>query len=342
MKLLIATDDAFVPGRLNGSLRGLLALTAALIEQGVEPALLCRDPSAVDTRMRRYEQGGVPIYVAADPAIAAAPLAVAGEAAAVLVIDGSDGRILSACQGVTPPIIAWVARPFTARAPEPLAEGVALVAASAQLAVAAQRWYGRPARVLPMPVMRLELSPIREQAVLLDPRPAGGIEILFELAAARPRAIFVVAETEPVPAVWRAACFERALRCGNIDWRTDPCDLAELFARARLLVAPALAADADPWAIRTAQTAGIPALASDRGVQAEAVGDAGIVVAVDAPTTTWLAAFDDLRRDGLVYARAVEAAARRRNGTDIEEIAAAIGTTIRAAVAGEAPSSQVA
>ncbi|HUA55308.1 MAG TPA: hypothetical protein VMB81_24210 [Candidatus Sulfotelmatobacter sp.] len=341
MKLLIATDDAFVPGRLNGSLRGLLALTAVLIEQGIEPALLCRDPSAADARVRRYEDG-VPIYTAADPAIAAAPLAVAGEAAALLVIDGGDGRILSACHGVTQPIIAWLARPLTWRASEPLAEGVTLMAASAPLAVAAQRWYGRPARILPTPVMRLDLSPTQEQAVLLDPRPAGGIEILFELAAARPRATFVVAETEPVPAAWRAACFERALRCGNIDWRTDPRDPEELFARARLLMAPALAADADPWAIRTAQTAGIPALASDRGVLAEAVGDAGIVVAADAPTATWLAAFDDLRRDGLVFARAVEAAARRRGGTDIGEIAAAIGTTIRAAVAGEPPSSQVA
>jgi hypothetical protein len=342
VKLLVAANAAFVPERLNGSLLGLLDLVAALAEQGAEPALLCRDPVAADARVRRHEARGMPVFVAAEPATAAAPLAAAGEAAALLLIEGRDGRILSACRGLIQPVIAWFARDLAMRAAEPLADNVSLLAASPRLARAVQRWYGRPARFVPMPVSRLDLTPTPEQAVLLDPRPVGGIEILLEIAAARPRATFVVAETEPLPTAWRAACFERARRCGNIDWRVDSPDLADLFARARLLVAPALAADADPWAIRTAQTAGIPALASNQGGLAEAVGEAGLSISADAPTDTWLAAFDTLWDQPQVYARAVEAARRQSVAVGIDEIAAAVGALLAAAVADAPSSSQVA
>ena len=91
-----------------------------------------------------------------------------------------------------------------------------------------------------------------------------------------------------------------------------------------------------------AQTAGIPALASDRGILAEAVGEAGLSIAADAPIDAWLAAFDALWDQPQVYARAVEAARRQSGAVRIDEIAAAVGALLGAAVADAPPASQVA
>jgi glycosyltransferase involved in cell wall biosynthesis len=214
----------------------------------------------------------------------------------------------------------------------PLDPGVRLLAAGPRLAGTVRAWYGRDATVLPVPVPRLAHAPerVREQVTFLDPRPAGGVEILFDIAAARPDIRFVVVETERLSDTWRATCFERAFSCGNIDWRSGQVDLGRVLAAARLLLAPLLAPDADAWPIRVAQALGVPALATNHGIVAETVGAGGLVVAPHAGPDAWLAAFDVLWSDA-PHARAVAAVARQASAAAADDIASALLDTITAA-----------
>jgi hypothetical protein len=324
MKLLFASTEAFQRGGLNGPLLGAFDLLRELAARGIETAILCRDPGMTGAQVTQHDGLGFPLFTAADPALAAAPLAVAAEATALVLLEGADGRLTAACGGVALPVIAWFTRAPTARPAVPLAQGVKLAAGGPALAAAVAAWYGASAAILPPPVPRLEIAPTREQALFLAPLPAGGIEILFTLAAARPRATFLVAEVEPLSGAWRGACFARAGRCGNIDWRTGVVALPSLLARTRLVLAPDLAPDADPWAIRAAQSVGIPALVAQHGALTDAFGEAGLMVAPHATIDAWLAAFDRLWCDGRLYDEACAAATRQAAAATVDAVADAL------------------
>jgi hypothetical protein len=324
VRLLFVSMAAFQPAGLNGPLLGLLDLLRALAARDTEPALLCRDASAIGPRVVRHDGHGFPLFSAADPAVAAAPLAAAAEAAALVLLEGADGRLIASCGGVAAPVFAWFGRPIAARPAAPLAPGVTLLADGPELAAAVGAWYGAAVTILPLPAPRLTRAPTREQVLFLDPRPAGGIEILFALAAARPRTTFIVAEAEALPDAWRSVCFARAARCGNLDWRSGVGALPSLLARARLLLAPDLAPDADPWAIRAAQAAGIPALAARHGVLPEALGAAGLLVDPYAASELWLAAFDRLWHDQPLYDEACAAATRQAAARSVDAVADAL------------------
>lgn len=303
MKLLIASNAVFRPDGGNAALLAVFDLMRALAARDVEPALLCRDPQASGVQVRSHDALGFPVFRASEPAAAAPALAVAGEVDALVLLEGGDGALVGACGGLALPVLVWLTRPLTARPPAALPPTLRLLADGPAVAAAATGWFGRTPAILALPAPRLSVVSSREHALLLDPTPAGGIEIAFALAAARPQVRFVVAETEPLSAGWREACFARAARCGNIDWRSAG-SLPAGLASARVLLAPAMAPDADPWPLRAAQAAGVPALATRHGALPDALGDAGSLVAPDASTETWLAAFDALWRDAARYAPA--------------------------------------
>jgi hypothetical protein len=297
----------------------------ALAARDVAGALLCRNPlAATATEVARHDDPAFPIFTSVDPASVAPTLAAACEATAIVVIDAPHRALARAIRTTGLKRFAWVTVPVVERPAELLDPDIRLLAASAGLAAAVAAWYGLSAEILPIPTPTLDIASTREHALFVDPRPAVGIETLFALAASRPDVRFTVVETEPVSDDWRTACFERARRCGNIDWRSDIGDLPSLLDRTRLLIAPSLAPDADPWAIRAAQAAGIPALAASQPLFIETLGDAGLAIAAAGPVDVWRDGFDRLWQDGPIYEAACRAAAHRSSQADAGATAATL------------------
>jgi glycosyltransferase involved in cell wall biosynthesis len=153
----------------------------------------------------------------------------------------------------------------------------------------------------------------RNRILFVNPVREHGVELALALAAALPEVPFTFVEPWGLAPQWRAACFERALACGNIEWLPRSTDTGAALARARLLLLPRADEPGGCRLVVEAQRAGVPVLASDRGDLREQVGQGGRVLPLDAPLEDWRAAVTDILADHASYQRGCAAAEDRRN-----------------------------
>lgn len=294
--------------RPDGALAAPLALARALVRRGVPVSLvgatgdLPRDGVA---RVARVDRDGVAIYGADDPLAALPALVAADESTALLLFAAPGGLLVRATRRCAVPRFVWVTAGITDLPPEPPEPGCTPIAGGVAVAAALEAWTGDRAPVLAMPVPPVDPAPPDRHVLFIDPRPAGGVEILFALATAHPTVRFAVLETVSLPDAWREHCFRRARHCGNLDWHAVGADPLPLVASARLLIQPALERDAAAWPIGLAQGAGVPALASDQPGLVDAMGAGGRVVPTEAGAEGWLSGFSALWSDGPVRAAAL-------------------------------------
>ena len=295
MRLLFASTFEHLPELVGGLQTTLHELTLELRRQGVEVAVLC----GTDAPARRDGALGYEVVRDPDPISALAAVAGALQPDAIVVQTGPKMvRLLVAALDS-----GRAAAVYLHNVEQSELGGVLLpdpaILYLANSPFTAARWralFGLDCAVVPpcidRDVYRVETT--RERVLFINPTAVKGVELIFELAAARARLPFTVVESWTLDPHWRAYCHQRAARLGNIDWHAPTADMRPLYGRARVLLMPSIWEETYGRAITEAQLSGIPALASRRGNLVETVGPGGLTVDVHAPLADWLDALDRL------------------------------------------------
>lgn len=153
----------------------------------------------------------------------------------------------------------------------------------------------------------IELAPMAvpprdEVALLVNPVATHGLDRVAPLATARPDISIVLQESWPLDDAQRATIDDLTNRFPNVTFRSRR-DPAVLFDDTRLLLVPH-EVDNRPRTVLEAQVNGIPAVATDQPGLREQVGEAGVLLPLDADDQAWADAVgavwdDDARRRGL-------------------------------------------
>ena len=161
----------------------------------------------------------------------------------------------------------------------------------------------------------------RKCLLLVNPIREHHVELALELADARPDVPVVLQESWPLDSRWRSELVAATRARPNVELRAEVPTPAEVYRDARVLLVPY--PTNRPRVVAEAQHNGIPVLGADQPALAEAVGEGGAVVGLDAPVEQWLAALTEMWDDEAAYAR-LSALARvhdRRPELDPDHIA---------------------
>lgn len=150
------------------------------------------------------------------------------------------------------------------------------------------------------------------KVLMINPDPSKGGEIAIALAERRPDVRFRIQECWPGN---KNLLYlkERAARAGNVDWCPAIKNVREIYADARLLLAPSQCEEAWGRVVTEAQFSGIPVLASAIGGLPEAVGPGGSLVDPGAGLKDWLDAFSAIWDDPAHWASLSARAAEHAN-----------------------------
>jgi hypothetical protein len=185
-----------------------------------------------------------------------------------------------------------------------LAAGAArpdLVLANSQALAEAAREAGAPAEVIPSVVERAAatVASTRRAALLVNPHPDHGLDLVVSLAAHCPAIPFVLQESWSMSEAARAARHARLAQLANVELREPVADPAAVLRDARVLLAPY--GSGRPRVVAEAQHNGIPVLARGYPAMVEAVGPGGVVLPEDADVTRWVDALEALWADDAAY-----------------------------------------
>jgi glycosyltransferase involved in cell wall biosynthesis len=161
---------------------------------------------------------------------------------------------------------------------------------------------GHEAVVLPSVIDRTAsaVESTRRTVLLVNPVPEYRVDLVDALAQARPDIPFVLQESWPLEPEARAEVDRVVGARGNVEFRPRVDDPTDLYRDARVLFAPY--PSGRPRVVPEAQHNGIPVLAAAQPALAEAVGEGGALVDLDAPASVWLDALTALWDDDAHYA----------------------------------------
>lgn len=332
MRLLFVTAHPCPPEHVSEANLTLRELGRALTGRGHEVMLLC-GRAAVGAETGGSHAGivvehhqGFRLLRAEDTVRALPTLCAAFAPAAVVFADSGCERQFEQVRSLGLPSVLW----FFAVEPHwfgsrTLDNETLHLATSAFLAGRARAVFGVDAGVLPPFVAERAPAPQRgrDRVLFVNPVREHGVEIALALAAALPSVPFTFVETWGISTAWRAACFDRALACGNIEWLPRSTDPGAALDRARLLLLPRADEPGGCRLVVEAQRAGVPVLATDRGDLRTQVGDGGIVLPLDARGDEWRNALARILGDPAPYRHGCAAAesARRDSGSTPAAIA---------------------
>ena len=185
--------------------------------------------------------------------------------------------------------------------------------------------FGITAPVVP-PLVRPEAyrtESNRQAVVFINPHPFKGAETAFMMAEGRPDIPFDFVEGWPLGDDLMSEYQARARALGNIRWIPRQSDMRQVYANARIVLAPSQAAS-DTWVeawgrISTeAHCSGIPVIASDSGGLPESVGPGGLLVDPEGPPAAWIEALAELWDNKDSYRGYCEAARRYSQRPEIQ------------------------
>ena len=157
---------------------------------------------------------------------------------------------------------------------------------------------GYRARLVPSVVRvdPMDLPPSGAVALLVNPLPSHGVDLVGPLASARVDIPIVLQESWPLGSRDRQEV-ERLVRAhSNVTFRAYEPRPRTIFRDARLVLAPHRV-DNRPRTVHEAQANGLPVVASDHPGLREAVGDGGVLVPADAGVDAWVRAVADVWDD---------------------------------------------
>lgn len=172
-----------------------------------------------------------------------------------------------------------------------------LVANSGSLVDAAAR-HGHPAALVPsvVRVAPMEHMPTGEVALLVNPIPSHGVDMVGAMAAALPHVPIVLQESWSLSSDQQAEIDRLVRTHENVTFRAFEPRPGMIFRDAGVLLAPHRI-DNRPRTVLEAQTNGVPVIASDHPGLEEAVGEGGVLIDRDAGPDAWVRALGDLWDD---------------------------------------------
>ncbi len=339
MRLLFASTFEHLPELIGGLQTTLHELALALRRLGVEVAQLC---ATRGMEVARESALGYDVVRAHDPITSLAALADSLQPDAIVVQTGPKMvRLLVAALDTGRPAAVYLHNVEQGELGGVLLPDPA-IRYLANSPFTAARWralFGLDCAVVPPCIDRAayRVESTRERVLFINPTAVKGVELMFQLAAARPQLPFTVVESWTLDPHWRAYCHQRAAPLGNIDWRAPTRDMRALYGRARVLLMPSLWEETFGRSVVEAQLSGIPVLAAQRGNLVDTVGPGGLTVDAHAPLGAWLDALDRLWTDPDGHFAAAARAHAWRPETDPALIAARVAALVSAHVAAQPP-----
>jgi glycosyltransferase involved in cell wall biosynthesis len=328
MRVLFATNHAYLPDHVGGSESSTHDLCLTLREQGVDAGVLCAAlPRATLAPRRRVaallrrrdavvrdETFGYPVFRCARPAAAIAAV-VEGFGPAVAVLQA--GRPLAL---LDPFLAAGVPCAVYLRDAsfEDLGGAVArhpavrYLATSRDLARRFSAAFGIDPLCIP-PLVRPEryrVDSSRTHVTFVCPFAAKGVDMALTLAARRPDVPFLFVESWQVHPLRRVSLNARVRAIPSITYRRPTPDMRAVYAVTKLVLVPSRWPEAWGRVVSEAQLSGIPVIASRIGGLPESVGPGGILVDPAAGLDAWEDALARLWDDSAEYER-LAALARR-------------------------------
>jgi glycosyltransferase involved in cell wall biosynthesis len=302
MRILFLLAEAFVPEHYSGQTRTLFELCRKLTALGHELILLTGKSNITgNSKIVVDREYGFRIFRAANPVESIAPLCTALSPDIAVVIDGKE-KLVDECRRLDVPLAAWLFEigAYAYSYSDHLCDNTALYMVSSPFL--ASRLYGVSGIRAQVVVPYIEKdcyhkSRQGKRVLFVNPVREKGLEIAYQLAQQRPELAFTVVESRSISGEWRAVCFNRALRCGNVEWCMAGNDMDAIYGQTRLLLMPRFHEEGFCRLVTEAQLGGIPVLAADRGYLADNVGAGGKVIPVDADIRVWLEQLDRFMTD---------------------------------------------
>jgi glycosyltransferase involved in cell wall biosynthesis len=321
MKVLFATNHAYLPQHVGGSESSTHDLCLTLRDCGVEVGVLsgllpwrpieAKYPAQMSLRrggcILRDDTQGYPVFRARKPALAV-PELVRDQRPTIAVIQA--GRPLTLAGRFTAlgvPTIVYLRDAFFDKLGGAVRDhpDVRYAATSRDLTRRFAEAFGIvPVRIPPLVrPERYRVESLRKNVTFVCPFPMKGVEIALQLARRRPAIPFVFVESWQLHPVRRLLLRWRARSAGNITLRSPTLDMRSVYRDTKIILVPSLCFEAWGRVVSEAQVSAIPALASNRGGLPESVGEGGILVDPDAGIEAWQSALSRMWDDPAEYER---------------------------------------
>jgi glycosyltransferase involved in cell wall biosynthesis len=142
----------------------------------------------------------------------------------------------------------------------------------------------------------------RENVTFINPLPPKGSDLALEIARQCPDIPFCFVRGWPLSPEQNRALLQKLSRLPNVTLLPLQQDMKRVYEKCKILLMPSLWEETFGRVATEAHINGIPAIASNRGGLAEAVGPGGILLDPEGPIETWVTAVRKLWQDDAAYA----------------------------------------
>jgi glycosyltransferase involved in cell wall biosynthesis len=306
MKVLFVSSNLYFPDLLSGTETSTHETCRHLPSRGVQPFVLAAlKPRGMRTtllRVRRHllreefpaDRGpGYPVFRVWQPHLALGAVARKIGADAIVIMKNNRALVEAAASTGLPCFMHLHDVQFVDLRDF---HGLTYIANSQFTASRLKHLYGLDSVVMPPWVNRdhYRTQSTREWVLFVNPDRNKGVDVVFDLARARPDIPFVMLESWPLQPDARARYLARMRDCPNLCLKNAVLDMRTIYRRTRILLVPSLLEEAWGRVATEAHTSGIPVIASNRGGLPEAVGPGGILVDPAEGLPAWQAALSRL------------------------------------------------
>ena len=326
MRVLFATNHAYLPDHKGGSEVSTHDLCLTLQEQGVAvgvmSALLPRTSLAVHRQIPllleprhgfvRDDFLGYPVFRCNQPAHAVGMVVDSFRPGVVVLQAGRPLALVDRFTSLGVPCAIYLRDASFDNLGGPVVkrDGVRYVATSRDLARRFDEAFGIHPPSIP-PIVRPEryrVESSRKSVTFVCPFPSKGVDIALALAARRADIPFVFVESWQMHPVRRAILNARIRGRYNIIHHRPIDDMRKVYRETRIVLMPSRVAEGWGRVVSEAQLSGIPVLGSRIGGLPESVGPGGILVDPDAGVDQWERSLAQMWDDPVEYERLAERA----------------------------------
>lgn len=338
MKVLFATNFSYLPQRSGGSESSTNDLCIALLERGIEVAVICSlgmfDAVWMVNRIASKLSGNgfiqdrllpYPVFRGYNLKEGIPEVIKRFRPDVVVVQAGSPFELVNCFSAMGIPVVLYARDVEFQRNTETLQKNryVGFIANSQFTAQRLSNLLSVEPLVLPPLVdpARYKVKSSRKAVLHIGLVPEKGVEISFELARKRPDIPFQFIESWPISRNEFTEYKNRAGALKNIKILRRASDMRKFYGVAKVLLVPSILEEAWGRVVTEAQLSGIPVVASSRGGLPESVGSGGWIVPHIAGIDEWESALARLWDDPTIYSSLSEAAFERSRQEDISRAA---------------------